>query len=96
MSEFNKISLLDIVIGQPLPWDVMDDTGRLLLRAGFVIEDASQAEKLVERGMYVEKKLKKEGKYMDCFSAHLQHQQGECFVLSLCFSCRFFPLFAKV
>ncbi len=58
MSEFNKISLLDIVIGQPLPWDVMDDTGRLLLRAGFIIEETSQAEKLVERGMYVEKKLK--------------------------------------
>lgn len=58
MGDFNKISLNDIIIGQPLPWDVMDDTGRLLLRAGFIIEETAQAEKLVERGMYVEQKLR--------------------------------------
>lgn len=58
MSDFSKISLLDIVVGQPLPWDVMDDNGRLLLRAGYIIEEPSQAEKLVERGMYVEQHLR--------------------------------------
>ena len=58
MEDFSKISLRDIVVGEPLPWDVMDDTGRLLLRAGYIIDEASQAENLVERGMYVNKKLK--------------------------------------
>jgi len=58
MNDFSKINLTDIVVGKPLPWDVMDATGHLLLRAGFIIEEASQAEKLVERGMYVEHKIK--------------------------------------
>ena len=58
MEDYSKICLSDIVIGQPLPWDVMDSSGHLLLRAGYIIEEISQAEKLVERGMYVEQKLK--------------------------------------
>lgn len=58
MGDCYKISLSDIVVGQPLPWDVMDSSGHLLLRAGYIIEQTTQAEHLVERGMYVVQKLK--------------------------------------
>lgn len=38
---------------EPLPWDVFDSEGRLLLRKGFVVERDAQIESLLERGMYV-------------------------------------------
>ena len=57
MGDCYKISLSDIVVGQPLPWDVMDSSGHLLLRAGYIIEQTTQAEQLVARGMYVVQKL---------------------------------------
>ena len=40
-------------VGVPLPWDVHDGAGQLLLRRGYVIERGSQLESLVARGMYV-------------------------------------------
>lgn len=50
----HRINLSAIVIGQPLPWDVMDHAGKLLLSKGHVIEKLSLAEALVERGMYID------------------------------------------
>ncbi|MDP2029294.1 MAG: HD domain-containing phosphohydrolase [Thiobacillus sp.] len=50
----HRISLSAIKIGQPLPWDVMDNAGKLLLRKGHIIEKLALAEALVERGMYIE------------------------------------------
>ena len=50
----HRVSLSAIVVGQPLPWDVMDSAGKLLLRKGHIIEKLTQAEALVERGMYIE------------------------------------------
>lgn len=64
MSDFHRISLHDIVVGQPLRWDVMDNTGHLLLRTGFVISHISQVEALVARGMYIDQ-------------AHFQHGRNE-------------------
>ena len=42
------------VCGVPLPWDVYDEVGQLLLRQGFVIEQPKQLDSLLERGMFVD------------------------------------------
>lgn len=44
----------DIVLGSPLPWDVYDGRGTLLLRRGFVVESERQLQSLLERGLYVD------------------------------------------
>lgn len=49
-----RISMGDIVLGQPLPWDVYEGNGRLLLTKGFILERKQQVEVLVERGLFVE------------------------------------------
>ena len=41
------------VCGIPLPWDVYDEAGQLLLRQGFVIDHPKQLDSLLERGMFV-------------------------------------------
>lgn len=46
----------DLVLGKPLPWDVYDATGHLLLSRGYIIERANQVESLVERGLFVDAK----------------------------------------
>ena len=38
--------------GLPLPWDLCDEAGRLLLRRGFVVESASQLTRLLQAGLY--------------------------------------------
>lgn len=65
MSDHHRISLHDIVVGQPLRWDVMDSTGHLLLREGFVVSHISQVETLVARGMYIDK----------AHAHHIRHDQ---------------------
>ena len=47
-----RLNANQIHAGVPLPFDTFDDNGRLLLRRGFVIESADQAERLIARGMY--------------------------------------------
>lgn len=49
-----RVKTTDIVVGQRLPWDVMDSTGYLLLRKGYIIETLSQVEALVKRGIFIE------------------------------------------
>jgi len=39
-----------LTIGKPLPWDVFDAEGNILLRQGYVIQTNSQLEQLFERG----------------------------------------------
>lgn len=41
-------------VDAPLPWDVYDSAGHLLLCKGFVLEQDSQIESLLERGMFVD------------------------------------------
>jgi HD-GYP domain-containing protein (c-di-GMP phosphodiesterase class II) len=50
----HRLSISDIVIGEPLPWDVYEQGNRLLLRRGHVIESAHQAEELVARGLFID------------------------------------------
>lgn len=42
----------ELKAGQALPWDLCDQAGRLLLRRGFVIEQAAQLTRLLEAGLY--------------------------------------------
>ena len=49
-----RISTSDIVIGQPLAWDVYGDDGNLLLRKGYVVTSPSQVSALIERGLFAE------------------------------------------
>jgi HD-GYP domain-containing protein (c-di-GMP phosphodiesterase class II) len=41
-------------LNHPLPWDVLDARGQLLLCKGYVITDERQREALLERGLYVD------------------------------------------
>ncbi len=41
-------------LNHPLPWDVLDARGQLLLCKGYVITDERQRESLLERGLYVD------------------------------------------
>lgn len=49
-----RISMSDIVLGQPLQWDIYGSDGNLLLRRGFVVNSSHQVEVLIERGLYVD------------------------------------------
>lgn len=42
----------DLHVGEPLPWDVYDGKGCLLLRQGFVLRGAGQLEALLARGLH--------------------------------------------
>jgi HD-GYP domain-containing protein (c-di-GMP phosphodiesterase class II) len=49
-----RISISDIVIGQSLQWDIYGSDGGLLLRKGFVINNANQVSALIERGLFAD------------------------------------------
>lgn len=49
-----RLSMSDIVIGEPLAWDVYGEGNKLLLRRGQVVQSASQVEALVERGLFID------------------------------------------
>jgi hypothetical protein len=48
-----RISIADIIVGEPLQWDVYGNDGNLLLRKGYLVSHANQVEALIERGMFV-------------------------------------------
>lgn len=50
-----RLRLIDrafIKVGQPLPWPIYDETGRLLLNAGLTVDSQEQLEALLDRGVY--------------------------------------------
>jgi HD-GYP domain-containing protein (c-di-GMP phosphodiesterase class II) len=47
-----RVKNTDIIVGEPILWDVYDDKGELLLRKGYVIESATQLKTLVDRGLF--------------------------------------------
>lgn len=49
-----RISMSDIVIGEPLPWDVYGEGNKLLLRRGQIVQNADQVEALIQRGLYID------------------------------------------
>jgi HD-GYP domain-containing protein (c-di-GMP phosphodiesterase class II) len=50
--ERNRIQRGELKVGEPLPWPVTDEQGRLLLRKGYVISSQTQIDVLVARGIY--------------------------------------------
>lgn len=56
-----------IRLNEPLPWNVRNEPGHLLLGKGFLLTDAEQIESLLERGVYVD---------ADEYEAHLREQQA--------------------
>lgn len=49
-----RLSMSDIAVGEPLPWDVYTDGHKLLLRRGQIVQSVSQVEALVERGLFID------------------------------------------
>lgn len=47
-----RIKASEVMIGQPLAWDIYDANGILLLHKGYVIHSERQLEQLVSRGVY--------------------------------------------
>ncbi len=43
-----------VQLGQPLPWNVRDESGRLLLSRGFVVQTQDQLEQILARGAFVD------------------------------------------
>ncbi|HYC41475.1 MAG TPA: HD domain-containing phosphohydrolase [Noviherbaspirillum sp.] len=54
MTDQRRLSIADIVIGEPLAWDVYGTGNKLLLRRGQVVASTRQAEDLVERGLFID------------------------------------------
>jgi len=52
LNEFVRIAPGALIIGRPLPWDVHDIDGNVLLCQGYVIQTDSQLEQLFERGYF--------------------------------------------
>jgi c-di-GMP-binding flagellar brake protein YcgR len=51
-SELQPVARLDVRLGRPIPFPVYDRSGRLLLAAGQVVNDARALDALIERGLY--------------------------------------------
>jgi hypothetical protein len=49
-----KLVADQIVVGEPLPWDVLDADGTLLLKRGLIISKDSQRDALVARGVFAD------------------------------------------
>lgn len=52
MNELVRIAPGALTVGRPLPWDVHDTDGKVLLCQGYVIQTESQLEQLFERGYF--------------------------------------------
>ncbi|TCS39088.1 HD domain-containing protein [Paucimonas lemoignei] len=52
--EKHRIMIADLVIGTPLPWDVFDSSGKLLLVKGHVLQHERQIEILADRGLFID------------------------------------------
>lgn len=51
-ANFLKVSTGDVEVGKPLPYPLYDGNRKLLLKRGYVVENAHQRELLIERGLY--------------------------------------------
>lgn len=54
-----RVIAADLAVGKPLPWDVFDAGGKLLLRKGYVIATLSQLDRLLAAGMFLGEDKKK-------------------------------------
>lgn len=54
MAEYHRLRSNQLQLNEPLPWDVYDRGGNLLLRRGYVVQRDTQIERLLEQGMFVD------------------------------------------
>lgn len=59
MTELVRIAPGALTIGRPLPWNVYDADGKILLSQGCVIQTNSQLEQLFERGRFKPRKIER-------------------------------------
>ncbi|AXS83972.1 MULTISPECIES: HD-GYP domain-containing protein [Marinobacter] len=59
MTNLVRIAPGALTIGRPLPWNVYDADGNVLLRQGYVIQTNSQLEQLFERGRFKPRKIER-------------------------------------
>ncbi|MCM0614059.1 HD domain-containing protein [Marinobacter sediminum] len=59
MSNLIRIAPGALELGSPLPWNVYDADGNVLLRQGYVIQTNSQLEQLFERGRFKPRKIER-------------------------------------
>ena len=59
MSDLIRIAPGALTIGRPLPWDVFDADGNVLLCQGYVIQTNTQLEQLFERGRFKPRKIER-------------------------------------
>lgn len=59
MTDLVRIAPGALTIGRPLPWNVYDNDGNVLLRQGYVIQTNSQLEQLFERGRFKPRKIER-------------------------------------
>lgn len=59
MNDLVRIAPGALTIGRPLPWNVYDADGNVLLRQGYVIQTNSQLEQLFERGRFKPRKIER-------------------------------------
>jgi len=59
LTELVRIAPGALTIGRPLPWNVYDADGNVLLRQGYVIQTNSQLEQLFERGRFKPRKIER-------------------------------------
>jgi hypothetical protein len=52
VSDDSSVQITSLELGIPLPWDVYDARGKLIMRAGTRVTDMSKAMLLVEKGIY--------------------------------------------
>jgi hypothetical protein len=53
----DRIGPKDLRVGEPLPWDVYDDHGKLLLRRGEVVHSEKALERFIESGLYLQQEV---------------------------------------
>ncbi|MBJ6136197.1 HD-GYP domain-containing protein [Marinobacter litoralis] len=79
MADLIQIAPGALVIGKPLPWDVFDTSGTVLLRQGYIITSDDQLERLYERGQIkpVVSRPRKFGQYTDPHSCNPFAEYGD-------------------
>lgn len=50
-----RISLQELSVGQPVPWDAYDEAGTLLLRRGEIVPSQRALDRLIESGLFAQK-----------------------------------------
>ncbi|MDO8931594.1 MAG: HD domain-containing phosphohydrolase [Rhodocyclaceae bacterium] len=56
----NRVAANDIRVGHPLPWDVFDANGTLLLRRGYIIDTQRALDRLIDDGLFLSAEARRE------------------------------------